>query len=250
MKIKKIFLPVLFIIFFLIFPIRALSRNSDLEVNYVINRDLYFQKYRTYLSSKRAFLDRETLERKNILFRNLQSLLYTRNKLLETYLIYLINVLQTSLSEEELDKVRKWEVWLHQYEQEFTQINRPEDLNLLYRRSADLAEVYPELETDIYFRLANYAFSGQNEVIDQIRSMTADLRKFTDDQGWVVEVNDKVDQARRAQNEAMTIMEETRVRRPGDIRGGWVSAQKYFDQAQDNLELALRFIDEVIKKFE
>ena len=249
MKKKHILITVLVIVS-LIFPALVIGQEQELEPNYVLNRDVYLQSYQNYLSAKRAYLNEITLERKSILFRNFKTLLYSRNKLLYSYFDFYLNELETQLTKTKLDKIRSWQVWLNQSEKNINEITKVEDLDQLYQQSMDLAEVYPELEADIYKRLVEYALGNQKDVVSQITEIRDQLAPLTEDQGWVAEVNRKLDQVQTAQVEALKIMEETEVRRIGDMRRSWNSAKKYLDQAQSHLDVTLNFIDEVIKRIE
>ncbi len=250
LSLKKSVLLILLLTIFLVGASHIYSQENQLQVNYVLKRDVYFQAYQNYLASKKAYLNKETLERKRLLFKDFKTFLYARNKLMESYLEFLLNRLSSQLPQERLDKLNQWQVWLMESETEINQITKVEDLDKLYLKSGDLDEIYPELEADIFYRLAEYAFAGQQEVIDQIEEIIPRLELLTEDQGWVVEVNNKLRQAKEAREAAMEIIEDTRVRRKGDIRRGWSRAKTYFNQAQDNLDLAIDFTDEVIKRVE
>lgn len=249
MKKKHILITVL-VSASLIFPALVISQDQELEPNYVLNRDIYFQSYQNYLSAKRAYLNEITLERKSILFRNFKTLLYSRNKLLYSYLDFYLNELKSQLTKTKLDKIRSWQVWLNKNEEDTNDITKVEDLNELYQQSMDLAEVYPEMEADIYKRLVDYAIGNQKDVVSQITEIRDQLEPLTDDQGWAAEVNRKLSQVQNAQVEALKIMEEKDPRRIGDMKRSWNSAKKYLDQAQSHLDITLKFIDEVIKRLE
>ncbi len=205
------------------------------------------ESYQSYRSVKQAYLNQQTLERKRILTRHLKNLLYSRNKLLYTYLDFFIDQLEDNLSKENIDKLKSWQVWLNQDEEE---IHQTQDLTELYQKSLELGEIYPQMETEIFLQLGQHAVNNQQEVADQIKTIVIQLEPLTVRKDWVDEVNFKIENVEKLQKEGLLNLEETRVRRPGDMRRGWNSSLEYFNQAQEELNTALNYLDEVLKRVE
>ncbi len=245
---KKILFLLTFTGFFIIAGVRLIkSQSLNIESSYILSRDLYHENYRTYLASKKSYSNQPTLERKNILFKSLKNLLYSRNKYLYNYLEFYIDKLETKLDKAEIDKLESWQVWLNKDETEIIQV---QDLGEAYLISAELKEIYPEMETDIYFQLAKYAINNQLSVINQIENIILKLQPLTDRYNWVEEVRLKTDRVKELQKQGYTNLEETRVRHPGDIKRSWRSTMKLLNQAQDELDTSLKYIDEVLKTLE
>ncbi len=244
MIVKKIIL--IFIFYF--FSISLVSaQNVELESRYVLSRDFYLEAYDNYLSSREAYLNQPTLERKNILFRSLKSFLYARNKLQNDYLGFLINEINQTLSKEGLDKLQSWQVWLSQEED---LINDQQSVEALYEVSSQLGDVYPDMEADIYLQLTNYAITNQRKVIEELSLIRSQLDLLVENRTWVKEVNQKIEAAQANQNLALETVRETRTRRPGDAKKAWNTAVVYLNRAQNNLSGSFQYLDEVVKRLE
>lgn len=244
---KNIFFLILVSILAVNLAPRVIGQKVELESDYLLNRDLYIESYQNYLSAKKAYLNQQTLERKKILSQNLRRLLYSRGELMNSYLQFLVNSIGNQLDKKGRDKLESWQVWLNRDE---GKINQAQNLEDLYQVGSNLDEVYPDMEADIYLRLAEFTVGSQEEVIDRIRNIISELEPMTSEKGWVNEVAVRLENARQSQVKALEIMEETRVRRVGDMKSAWVLALEDFNQAQKELEVALEYIDEVLKRVE
>jgi hypothetical protein len=248
MMMKKITLIFIFILYLFFWPLGpTLAQKVELESRYVLSRDFYLEAYDNYLSSRQAYLNQPTLERKNILFRSLKSFLYARNKLQSDYLGFLINKIENTLGKESTDKLRSWLVWLSQEEDEINQQQSVEDL---YNISSQLHEIYPEMEADIYLQLANYAVINQLKVIEELTFIRDRLKLLTENNNWEEEVNQKIKSAESNQNLGLEIIKEARTRRPGDAKKAWDSTVVYLNRAQEDLDVTFDYLDEVIKRLE
>jgi len=244
-KKSLIFIIVLYSIFGLIGPIWA--QEVELESRYVLSRDFYLEADDNYASSKEAYLNQQTLERKNILFRSLKSFLYARNKLQRDYLGFLINEIENTLGKESIDKLRSWLIWLSQEEDEINQQQSVEDL---YNISYQLREIYPEMEADIYLQLANYAVINQRKVIEELTFIRDRLKLLTVNNNWEEEVNQKIKSAEANQDLGLETIKEARIRRPGDAKKAWDSTVVYLNRSQEDLDVTFDYLDEVIKRLE
>lgn len=221
------------------------SQSPELESSYILSRDIYSQAYRNYLSSKDAYLKQRTLERKRILFRNLKTLLYSRNKLLYNYLEFFINAVEPNLETAGVNKLRDWQIWFNEDEK---LIHNVQDLESAYVESQNLFEVYTEFEKDVFNQLAEYAVDNQEKVIERVTLIKVKLKLLTENNDWVDEVELKVNNAELYQQNALQVLEEARVRKPGDMKKAWNSSVEYFNDAQKELNIALDYLDEVLKR--
>jgi hypothetical protein len=247
MKQKKYLIIIILILAFkfLFLNLDIYSQSPELESSYILSRDIYSESYRNYLSSKDAYLKQRTLERKKILFRNLKTLLYSRNKLLHNYLEFLINAIELNLEPAGINKLRDWQIWLNKDEE---LINNVQDLETAYQESNNLVEVYTEFEQDIFNQLYIYAVDNQQKVIDRVQLMKVKLKLITENTDWVDEVELKLTNAENYHQNAGLVLEEARIRKPGDMEKAWNKAVEYLNNSQRELNIALDYLDEVLKR--
>jgi len=240
---------------YLSFILIAKKANSQESQDYLIKRDLYQSSYQDYLSARQSYLDYQTLQAKEILFQKLRVFLFSRSNFLESYLKVLISRGKDDPSQLNLDEIRGWLDWLEGNRKE---IEASATIDSLVESGDKLADSYPELEKSVYLFLTKLTIAQENRVVDLIEeiklSILARIADFSVDKGiisqWLDEVAGKIDIVHQEQAQALEDIEESRIRRQGDILSDWREAKQHFSNVDDQLKESIDFVDEILINLE
>jgi len=216
--------------------------------NYLLKRDYYLSSHQSYIDAKQTYLNYETLQTKEKFFSSFKFFLVSRNELLKSYLFVLLNQGSGFLPEGRLDGIRAWINWL---DEDTQQINKFVSVSELTDAAGYLKIKYPQIEEEIFSFLVELTIAQQNLIEKDIRQLISRIGHLDPAVSkWLDEVKKQLDLADQSQETAMSKIKNARIRRIGDGFRVWQKGQKDLSQANERLEKALSFLDEIIKKSE
>jgi len=225
--------------------------SGQVDQEYLVKRDLYQTAHQEYLSARQSYLNYQTLQAKEILFQKLREFLFARSDFLEAYLSLLLSRAQNYPGQLNLDEIKSWLDWLKENRKE---IEASATLESLVSSGDKLTDTYPQIERSIYLFLVRLTIAQENRVlaiIERVKlAVLGKMDQLAVDRGvvfqWLDEVEAKIELIRQEQDQALKDLEETRVKKKGDILSGWRKAKKHLITANNQLEESLNFIDEIL----
>jgi len=216
--------------------------------SYLFKRDYYLSSHQSYIAAKQTYLNYETLQTKEKFFSSFKLFLISRNELLRSYLFLLLSRGSEFLPEEELEGVKTWITWLNDDTQ---QINKFVSVSELTDAASYLKVRYPQIEKGIFSFLAELTIAQQNLIEEDIRQLINQISDVDSTASeWLDEVKKQLDLVDQNQELAMSRIKNARIRRIGDGFRVWQKGQRELSRANEQLEKASSFLDEIIKKLE
>ncbi len=246
MKFLRAFLLPLFFIVYLSRSAIVFSTSDS----YLVVRDYYLRSHQDYLTARQNYLNHRTLQTKESFSQKLKQFLISRDDLLRRYLNLLLNEGFSLLPEKDLLEISSWIGWL---DKDISKIDSVQSMEELLSSAEELENEYLNIERSIFIFLNKLTVFQQQKVAVKIAQLADEIRRGLDGGGeeaisyWLEEVTNKLDLAGQNQQAAVELMDQSKVRRIGDILRDWKRANKMTAEAELNLQDSLEFLSEIIK---
>jgi len=244
-----------FLILILVFIVLAPSAVIA-QSDFLAKRDLYINAQKTFTSTRRSYLNNQTLQLRDLLAGHLREFLYARNDLLISYFSDLLDQAEDYLVQADFETVSFWQKYLTEQNQ---QIVSETSLVNMITLADGFSTKYPEMNTDTNKALVMLTIAQQSAIIKrielfQLKVAQGLITNATDKDLiviWLQEVGRKLSTARTSQDSAKELLSKMRPIR-GDAKTSTelTKIKSELAVADGKIKEALSYLDEIVKRIE